>query len=173
MTRWGKIVSTVRDRLQGIRQASGYLTDMGDLVRPVAVNIDPLDVDQLSQELGVDRIKQGITLQSIPGDPGSGDENRQIGRVHNKLVVFDQELAIYGFSSIAGQEEWFDESQRVLADLKRAIFGETFPTAALGIKSITIGTSETVTSGAGDRFAAAHLPLLIRYAENLAKSWQE
>lgn len=173
MTRWGNIVSTVRERLEQILQANGFLTDMGALVRPVAVNIDPLDVDQLSQDLGLDRIKQGITLQSIPGDPGTGDENRQIGRVHNKLVVFDQQLWVFGFSSIAGQDEWFDESQRVLADLKLGIFGKAFPTAELGIKSITIGTSETVTAGAGDRFAAAHLPLIIRYAENLAKPWQE
>ncbi|HSH26693.1 MAG TPA: hypothetical protein VK972_02815, partial [Wenzhouxiangella sp.] len=106
-------------------------------------------------------------------DPGQGEENRQIGRVNNKLVVFDQELAIYGFSSVAGQEQWFDESQRVLADLKRAMFGQNFPTADLGIRSITIGTSETVTSGAGDRYAAAHLPVTFRYAENLAKAWQE
>lgn len=173
MTKWGNIVGTVRERLEQILKANGFLTDMGALVRPVAVNIDPLDVDQLSQELGVDRIKQGITLQSIPGDPGTGDENRQIGRVQNKLVVFDQELGVYGFSSIAGNEEWFDESQRVLADLKKAIFGKGFPTANLGIKSITIGTSETVTAGAGDRFAAAHLPLIFRYAENLARPWQE
>lgn len=173
MTKWGNIVGTVRERLERILTANGFLTDMGDLVRPVAVHIDPLDIDQLSQDLGVDRIKQGITLQSIPGDPGTGDDNRQIGRVHNKQVVFEQELGVYGFSSIAGQEEWFEESQRVLADLKRAIFGETFPTAPLGIKSITIGTSETVTAGAGDRFAAAHLPLIFRYSENLAKSWQE
>ena len=166
MTRWGLIVDEIVKRLAVIEKDNGYRTDMGKEIEVIGIEMDPDEPDEETSPK-----TEGMTVNLLPGEPG---EN-QVGRVEvgARRVVFDQEISIFGFLSIARRDQWFDASQMILADIKQAIFGQPFPAREFGIKSISIGTGEVMMPGKQDRFAVGNVPIIIRYVENLSRPWTD
>jgi len=167
MTRWQKIVTRIRTRLGDIQQANGFRTDAG--LRPIPIDnaADPLRPSQ-----GVTR-DTGLVIQIEPAEPA--DEQGSIRPGAHLLVVFTRQLAVFGFRPMEDRATWFDRAEELEADIKQAVFQHPEDQQfyrQLGLKSIRLGTAESVIPEAGDEFIGVEVALEITYIENLSEPWE-
>ncbi len=167
MTRWQKIVHKIEQRLGEIQVANSYRTDAGLNRVLIDTEADP------ARSFGGETFDAGLVMQIDPAEPA--DEQGAVRPGGTLMVVFSRQLSVFGYRRMADRAAWFDDAEELEADIKQAVFQHPEDQQfyrQLGLKSIRIGTAESVVPGYGDEFLGVQVALEITYIENLSAPWE-